>query len=91
MKNFRANINISFQLSDEKTNIFVKSIFVSLKPDIDILEMPPVEIFSFYHSKNLYFSVNTNGSDLSNFRSILNSYLRLVQTTSCCLIDSFEI
>ncbi|MFB5599450.1 MAG: KEOPS complex subunit Pcc1 [Nitrososphaeraceae archaeon] len=91
MKNFKAKINITFQLPDKKTDHFTKSIFVSLKPDINILEIPPTKVSSTYYYNNLYFTIDTNNCDLATFRSILNSYLRLVQTVSYCLIDSFDI
>jgi tRNA threonylcarbamoyladenosine modification (KEOPS) complex Pcc1 subunit len=90
LKSFKAKINISFKLlSDKQNKDFIKSIFIALQPDIKILEIPSVKLTA-NEDKNL-FSIDIIAREVSSFRSTINSYLRLVKTANCCLIESFDI
>jgi tRNA threonylcarbamoyladenosine modification (KEOPS) complex Pcc1 subunit len=85
LRNFKAKINVSLYLSSySETKTFLKSLYNALEPDTKILT--PL-IKSYILNKDCIQSliIEITASDITELRSLINSYLRLIKTVHLCI------
>jgi tRNA threonylcarbamoyladenosine modification (KEOPS) complex Pcc1 subunit len=85
LRNFKAKINVSLYLSSySETKTFLKSLYNALEPDTKILT--PL-IKSYILNKDCIQSliIEITASDITELRSFINSYLRLIKTVHLCI------
>lgn len=89
MRNFKAKINVSLYLSSySETKTFLKSLYNALEPDDTKILTPPL-IKSYLLNRDCVPSliIEITTSDMTELRSFINSYLRLIKTIYLCITN----
>lgn len=85
MRNFKAKINVSLYLSSYlETKTFLKSLYNALEPDTKILT-PLIKSYILNRDCIQSLIIEITASDITELRSFINSYLRLIKTVHLCI------
>ncbi|HET8857929.1 MAG TPA: KEOPS complex subunit Pcc1 [Nitrososphaeraceae archaeon] len=85
MRNFKAKINVSLYLSSySETKTFLKSLYNALEPDTKILT-PLIKSYILNRDCIQSLIIEITASDITELRSFINSYLRLIKTVHLCI------
>ena len=88
MRNYKARINISLDLSlPSETKKFLESLHNALEPDTKILVTPQIKLYISNIDCMPHLIIEIFTSDISELRSAINSYLRLIKTTHLCIAN----
>lgn len=88
MRNFKAKINISLDLSSpSETKKFLESLYNALEPDTKILVTPQIKLYISNTDCMSHLIIEISTSDMAELRSAINSYLRLIKTTHLCITN----
>ena len=88
MRNFKAKINISLDLSSpSETKKFLESLYNALEPDTKILVTPQIKLHLSNTDCMSHLIIEISTSDMAELRSAINSYLRLIKTTHLCITN----
>ena len=88
MRNFKAKINISLDLSSpSETKKFLESLYNALEPDTKILVTPQIKLYISNTDCMSHLIIEISTSDVAELRSAINSYLRLIKTTHLCITN----
>lgn len=87
MRNFQAKINVSLYLSSySETKTFLKSLYNALEPDTKILT-PLIKSYILNRDCIQSLIIEITASDITELRSFINSYLRLIKTVHLCITN----
>ena len=87
MRNFKAKINVSLYLSSySETKTFLKSLYNALEPDAKILT-PLIKSYILNRDCIPSLIIEITTSDITELRSFINSYLRLIKTVHLCITN----
>lgn len=87
MRNFKAKINVSLYLSSYlETKTFLKSLYNALEPDTKILT-PLIKSYILNRDCIQSLIIEITASDITELRSFINSYLRLIKTVHLCITN----
>ncbi len=87
MRNFKAKINVSLYLSSySETKTFLKSLYNALEPDTKILT-PLIKSYILNRDCIQSLIIEITASDITELRSFINSYLRLIKTVHLCITN----
>ena len=87
MRNFKAKINVSLHLSSYlETKTFLKSLYNALEPDTKILT-PLIKSYILNRDCIQSLIIEITASDITELRSFINSYLRLIKTVHLCITN----
>lgn len=87
MRNFKAKINVSLYLSSySETKTFLKSLYNALEPDTKILT-PLIKSYILNRDCIPSLIIEITASDITELRSFINSYLRLIKTVHLCITN----
>ena len=87
MRNFKAKINVSIYLSSySETKTFLKSLYNALEPDTKILT-PLIKSYILNRDCIQSLIIEITASDITELRSFINSYLRLIKTVHLCITN----
>lgn len=87
MRNFQAKINVSLYLSSySETKTFLKSLYNALEPDTKILT-PLIKSYILNRDCIPSLIIEITASDITELRSFINSYLRLIKTVHLCITN----
>lgn len=85
MRNFKAKINVSLYLSSySETKTFLKSLYNALEPDTKTLT-PLIKSYILNRDCIQSLIIEITASDITELRSFINSYLRLIKTVHLCI------
>ena len=85
MRNFKAKINVSLYLSSySETKTFLKSLYNALEPDTKILT-PLIKSYILNRDCIQSLIIEITASNITELRSFINSYLRLIKTVHLCI------
>jgi tRNA threonylcarbamoyladenosine modification (KEOPS) complex Pcc1 subunit len=85
LRNFKAKINVSLYLSSySETKTFLKSLYNALEPDTKILT-PLIKSYILNRDCIQSLIIEITASDITELRSFINSYLRLIKTVHLCI------
>lgn len=85
MRNFKAKINVSLYLSSySETKTFLKSLYNALEPDTKTLT-PLIKSYILNRDCIPSLIIEITASDITELRSFINSYLRLIKTVHLCI------
>jgi tRNA threonylcarbamoyladenosine modification (KEOPS) complex Pcc1 subunit len=88
LRNYKAKINISLDLSlPSETKKFLESLYNALEPDTKILVTPQIKLYISNTDCMSHLIIEISTSDISELRSAINSYLRLIKTTHLCITN----
>jgi tRNA threonylcarbamoyladenosine modification (KEOPS) complex Pcc1 subunit len=90
LRNYKAKINISLDLSSpSETKKFLESLYNALEPDTKILVTPQIKLHLLNKDcmSHSHLIIEISTSDISELRSAINSYLRLIKTTHLCITN----
>jgi tRNA threonylcarbamoyladenosine modification (KEOPS) complex Pcc1 subunit len=88
LRNFKAKINISLDLSSpSETKKFLESLYNALEPDTKILVTPQIKLHLSNKDCMSHLIIEISTSDMAELRSAINSYLRLIKTTHLCITN----
>lgn len=88
MRNFKAKINISLDLSSpSETKKFLESLYNALEPDTKILVTPQIKLHLSNKDCMSHLIIEISTSDMAELRSAINSYLRLIKTAHLCITN----
>lgn len=88
MRNYKAKINISLDLSlPSETKKILESLYNALEPDTKILVTPQIKLYISNTDCMSHLIIEISTSDISELRSAINSYLRLIKTTHLCITN----
>ena len=85
LKNYKARIQISFEAPVHKSTLIAKSIYSALDPDTKVSFDSGAITRISVHIRNLSIEIETD--DIPSLRAIVNSYLRLVNTSYKCIVS----
>ena len=85
LKNYKARIQISFEAPAHKSTLIAKSIYSALTPDTKISFDSGAITRISVHIRSLSIEIGTD--DIPSLRAIVNSYLRLVNTSYKCIVS----
>ena len=87
MRNFKAKINVSIYLSSySETKTFLKSLYNALEPDTKTLT-PLIKSYILNRDCIPSLIIEITASDITELRSFINSYLRLIKTVHLCITN----
>jgi tRNA threonylcarbamoyladenosine modification (KEOPS) complex Pcc1 subunit len=87
LRNFKAKINVSIYLSSySETKTFLKSLYNALEPDTKILT-PLIKSYILNRDCIPSLIIEITVSDITELRSFINSYLRLIKTVNLCITN----
>jgi len=87
LRNFKAKINVSLYLSSySETKTFLKSLYNALEPDTKILT-PLIKSYILNRDCIPSLIIEITASDITELRSFINSYLRLIKTVHLCITN----
>jgi tRNA threonylcarbamoyladenosine modification (KEOPS) complex Pcc1 subunit len=87
LRNFKAKINVSLYLSSySETKTFLKSLYNALEPDTKILT-PLIKSYILNRDCIQSLIIEITASDITELRSFINSYLRLIKTVHLCITN----
>ena len=87
MRNFKAKINVSLYLSSySETKTFLKSLYNALEPDTKTLT-PLIKSYILNRDCIPSLIIEITASDITELRSFINSYLRLIKTVHLCITN----
>jgi len=88
LRNYKSKINISLDLSfPSETKKFLESLYNALEPDTKILVTPQIKLYISNTDCMSHLIIEISTSDISELRSAINSYLRLIKTTHLCITN----
>ena len=87
MRNFKAKINISLDLSlPSETKKFFESLYNALEPDTKTLT-PLINYYILNRDCIPSLIIEITTSDIAELRSFINSYLRQIKTIHLCITN----
>jgi tRNA threonylcarbamoyladenosine modification (KEOPS) complex Pcc1 subunit len=84
-KDYKARIQISFEAPAHKSTLIAKCIYSALNPDAEISFDSGAITRISVHIRSLSIEIETD--DIPSLRAIVNSYLRLVNTSYKCIVS----
>lgn len=87
MRNYKAKINISLDLSlPSETKKFLESLYNALEPDTKTLT-PLINYYILNRDCIPSLIIEITTSDIAELRSFINSYLRQIKTIHLCITN----